>query len=243
MAGSPCPIKVMQDVIDKMHMTEITIAYGQTESSPVCTQTTADDSIERRVHTVGKTLPFMETKIVDPETGEKLGTGQPGEFCVRGYNVMKGYYKLERETKETIDNEGWLHTGDLTTVDENGYYKITGRIKDLIIRGGENIFPKEIEDFLYTHEAISDVAIVAVPSERYGEEVCAYVILKKDMQADEEDIRTYVANNMAQHKVPRYVIFTESFPLTASGKIQKYKMRDEAIKLLNLEAEAQIETA
>lgn len=243
MAGSPCPIKVMQDVVDKMNMKEITIAYGQTEASPVCTQTTVEDSLERRVHTVGKTLPFMETKIVDPETGETLPPHTPGEFCVKGYNVMKGYYKLEEETAKAIDKDGWLHTGDLAVVDEHGYYKITGRIKDMIIRGGENIFPKEIEDFIYTHPAVRDVQVVGVPSEKYGEEACAYIILKENMTVTQDDIKDYVKKNMARHKVPKYVIFTKEFPMTASGKIQKFKMREQAIRQLDLEKASKIETA
>ena len=243
MAGSPCPIKVMQDVVDKMNMKDITIAFGQTEASPVCTQTTIEDSLEKRVHTVGKTLPFMETKIVEPETGEEVGIGVAGEFCVRGYNVMKGYYKLEEATKAAIDSDGWLHTGDLATVDAEGYYKITGRIKDMIIRGGENIFPKEIEDFIYTHPAVKDVAIVAIPSQRYGEEVCAFVVLKEGAEADEDGIKSYVNKNLAKHKVPKRVMFVEKFPLTASGKIQKFVLRDMAIENLKLEEEAAIETA
>ena len=235
MAGSPCPIKVMQDVIDKMNMKEITIAYGQTEASPVCTQTTIHDSVERRVETVGKTLPFMETKIVDPETGKELPVGVSGEFCVRGYNVMKGYYNLPEATQAAIDKDGWLHTGDMASVDEHGYYRITGRIKDMIIRGGENLFPKEIEDMIYTFEPVSDVQIVAVPGEKYGEEACAFIILKKGCTATEKDIKKYVMDRMARHKVPKYVIFTDSFPLTASGKIQKFKMREQAIEILGLE--------
>lgn len=243
MAGSPCPIRVMQDVVEKMNMKEITIAYGQTEASPVCTQTTTGDSIEKRVHTVGKTLPWMETKIVDPETGETLGVNRPGEFCVRGYNVMKGYYKLPEATAAAIDGDGWLHSGDLAAVDEDGYYKITGRIKDMIIRGGENIFPKEIEDFILTEPRISNVALVGVPSEKYGEEACAFVILKKDMKATEDEIKNYVKKNLAVHKVPKYVVFVDKFPLTASGKIQKFKLKEMAVELLGLHKESKIETA
>lgn len=235
MAGSPCPAKVMQSVVDKMHMKDITIVFGQTEASPGCTQTTVDDPLEKRVNTVGKTLPFMETKIINPETGEEVGVDEDGEFCVRGYNVMKGYYKLEEATKAAIDKDGWLHTGDLAAIDSEGYYRITGRIKDMIIRGGENIFPKEIEDFIYTHPAVRDVAIVSIPSERYGEEVCAFVILKDDVQADqvdEDEIKKYVNKNLAKHKVPKKVIFTDKFPMTASGKIQKFLLREQAIATL-----------
>ena len=243
MAGSPCPVKVMQDVVDKMNMKDITIVFGQTESSPGCTQTTVDDPLEKRVNTVGRALPFMETKIVDPETGDEVGVGVAGEFCVRGYNIMKGYYKLEEATAAAIDAGGWLHTGDLATVDGEGYYKITGRIKDMIIRGGENLFPKEIEDFIYTHEAVRDVAIVAIPSKKYGEEACAFVILKEGAEADEDGIKAYVNKSLAKHKVPSHVLFVDSFPLTASGKIQKFLLREKAIALLNLEKEARIETA
>jgi len=220
----------MRQVVEEMNMKEITIAYGQTESSPVCTQTTTDDSLELRVSTVGKTLPCMETKIWDPKTKKELGPGKQGEFCVRGYNVMKGYYKMEKATKEAIDSEGWLHTGDLATMDENGYYKITGRIKDMIIRGGENIYPKEVEEFLYTHQKISDVQAVGVPSEMYGEELAAFVILKPNQQMTEKEVRDYVGNNMARHKVPTFVFFVKEFPMTASGKIMKYKLREAAAK-------------
>jgi fatty-acyl-CoA synthase len=243
MAGSPCPVKVMQDVVAKMNMRDITIVYGLTEASPGCTQTTVSDSIERRVNTVGKALPFVEAKVVDPETGEILGVNTPGEFCARGYNIMKGYYKDAEATGAVIDKEGWLHTGDLAVVDEHGYYKITGRIKDMIIRGGENIFPKEIEDFLYTHPAVSDVAVVAVPSRKYGEEVCAFIIKKEAMEAGGEELKDYVRKNLARHKTPKYVLFTDKFPLTASGKIQKFILREQAIKELRLEQDADIETA
>ena len=236
MAGSPCPVKVMRDVIDKMHMPEITITYGQTEASPACTMTTVDDPLEIRVNTVGKEMPFMETKIVDPDTGEDLPDGQPGEFVVRGYNVMKGYYKMPEATAAAIDKDGWLHTGDLAIRDPNGYYRITGRIKDMIIRGGENIFPKEIEDFIYTHPDVVDVQIVGVPSEKYGEEAYAFVIKRAGSNVTEKDIQTYVANNMARHKVPSYVEFIDQLPMTASGKIQKFVLRDMAKAKLNRES-------
>ena len=235
MAGSPCPVKVMRDVVDKMHMSEITITYGQTEASPACTMTTVDDSLEARVNTVGKEMPFMETKIVDPDTGEDLPNGKPGEFVVRGYNVMKGYYKMPEATAQAIDKDGWLHTGDLAIRDDDGYYRITGRIKDMIIRGGENIFPKEIEDFIYTHPDVVDVQIVAVPSEKYGEEAYAFVIKRAGSTVTEKDIQTYVANNMARHKVPSYVEFIDQMPMTASGKIQKFVLRDMAKNRLNRE--------
>lgn len=243
MAGSPCPIKVMKQVVEDMGAKEITIAYGQTEASPVCTQTRVDDSIEIRVSTVGKALPFIEAKVVDPETNEEVPPGVPGEFVARGYNVMKGYYKMPEATAQAIDEDGWLHTGDLATMDENGYFKITGRIKDMIIRGGENIYPKEIEEFLYTHPAVKDVQVIGVPSKQYGEEIMAYIILKENHTATEEEIKEFVRANMARHKTPKYVKFVDSFPMTASGKIQKYKLREAAIEELGLQDDASIETA
>ncbi len=243
MAGSPCPVKVMQQVIDEMNMKEITISYGQTEASPVCTQTTTDDTIEQRVNTVGRVLPFIEAKIVDPETGEEVANGVQEEFCARGYNVMKGYYKMEEATKQAVDEDGWLHTGDLATKDEKGYYKITGRIKDMIIRGGENIYPKEIEEFLYTYPAVSDVQVIGVPSEQYGEEIMACIVLKEGASMTEQEVKDLVRANMARHKVPSYVAFMDSFPMTASGKIQKFKLREWAVEYLNLQDAASIETA
>lgn len=243
MAGSPCPVKVMQQVVDEMGMTEITICYGQTEGSPVCTQTTTDDSIELRVATVGRVLPYIEAKIIDTETGKELPPETQGEFCARGYNVMKGYYKMPEATSQAIDKDGWLHTGDLATVDENGYYKITGRIKDMIIRGGENIYPKEIEEFIYTHPCVKDVQVIGVPSKQYGEEVMACIILKQDCDCTEDKIKEYVKSHMSRHKTPKYVAFVDEFPMTASGKIMKFKMREQAIKDLNLQDDANIVTA
>ena len=243
MAGSPCPIKVMQQVVDDMGMREITIVYGQTEASPGCTQTTTDDSLERRVSTVGRSFPGVETKIVDPETGETLGPGQVGEFCARGYNVMKGYYKMPEATAQAIDKDGWLHTGDLATVDKDGYYKITGRIKDMIIRGGENIYPKEIEDFIYTHPKVSDVQVVGVPSKAYGEEIMAFVIVKEGETLTEQEIKDYVLASMAKHKVPSFVSFIDAFPMNGAGKILKYKLREMAIEQKDLHDAAAIETA
>lgn len=230
MAGSPCPTKVMREVIEKMGMREITIAYGLTEASPVCTQTTINDSIETRVTTVGKALPNIECKIIDPSTGIKQQVNTPGEFCVRGYNVMKGYYKMPEETAKVIDDDGWLHSGDLAMVDSNGYYKITGRIKDMIIRGGENVYPKEIEEFLYTFEEIKDIQIVGVPSEHYGEEICACIILNEGKTLSEKKIKETVRKSMAKHKIPKYYWFMDSFPMTASGKIQKFKLKEMATK-------------
>ena len=243
MAGSPCPVKVMQDVVNVMGAKEITIVFGQTESSPGCTQTTTDDSIERRVSTVGRVFPHVDAKIVDPETGKECPPHVPGEFCTRGYHVMKGYYKMPEATAQAIDSEGWLHTGDLATVDEAGYYKITGRIKDMIIRGGENIYPKEIEEFLYTYPKVKDVQVIGVPSKQYGEEIMAWIILKEGEISTEEEIKELVKAHMARHKTPKYVKFANSFPMTASGKIQKYKMREMAIEELNLRDDAAIETA
>ena len=243
MAGSPCPIKVMQDVVEKMHMTQISIVYGQTEASPGCTQSRVDDPLEVRVNTVGRSLPGVECKIVDPETGEDLPDNVDGEFVARGYNIMKGYYKMPVATAAAIDKDGWLHTGDLARRDENGNYKITGRIKDMIIRGGENIYPKEIEDFIYTHPNVSDVQVIGVPDKQYGEEIMACVVKKPGMELTEEEVKDFVRTHMAKHKTPRYVAFVDSFPMNAAGKILKYKMREEAVKLLGLNADSAIETA
>ncbi len=243
MAGSPCPIEVMKKVIDKMNMREIVIVFGQTEASPGCTMTTTSDSIDKRVNTVGRAFPGVECKIIDPESGKELPINTPGEFCARGYNIMKGYYKMPEATAQAIDKDGWLHTGDLCTVDEDGYYKVVGRIKDMIIRGGENIYPKEIEECLYTCDKVSDVQVIGVPSETYGEEVMACVILKEGEEMTEEEVKEFVGARMAKHKVPRYVRFVDSFPTNAAGKIQKFKMREEAIEILKLQTAASIETA
>ncbi len=243
MAGSPCPIKVMQDVVDKMNMKEITIVFGQTESSPGCTQSRVDDSIELRVNTVGRALPGVECKIVDPVTGEDLPPNTDGEFVARGYNIMKGYYKMPEATAAVIDENGWLHTGDLARMDENGYFKITGRIKDMIIRGGENIYPKEIEDFIYTHPSVKDVQVIGVPDEQYGEEIMACVILKEGCSLTADELKEYVRSHMAKHKTPRYVEFVDEFPLNAAGKVLKYKMREWAVEKLKLQGAAGIDTA
>jgi fatty-acyl-CoA synthase len=230
MAGSPCPEKVMRKVIEDMGMREITITYGETEASPACTMTTTDDPLELRVRTVGKLMPGVEARIVDPKTGKTLPANVSGEFCSRGYNTMKGYYNMPEETKQAVDAEGWLHSGDLAAVDENGYYRITGRIKDMIIRGGENIYPKEIEEFLYTHPAVRDVQVIGVPSDEYGEEIMACIIPKEGADLTEDGVREYVGSHLARHKIPKYVQFMDSFPTTASGKIQKYKLREMAAK-------------
>ncbi|MBE5787886.1 MAG: AMP-dependent synthetase [Clostridiales bacterium] len=243
MAGSPCPISVMQDVVNKMHMSEITIVYGQTEASPGCTMSSTDDPLEVRVGTVGRPLPEIECKIVNPETGEEMPDNETGEFVARGYNIMKGYYKMPRATQSAIDKEGWLHTGDLACRTPEGNFRITGRLKDMIIRGGENIYPKEIEEFIYTHPKVSDVQVIGVPDEQYGEEIMAVVILKEGQSMTEEELKAYVRDHMARHKTPRYVSFVDAFPTNAAGKILKYKMREEAVEKLNLQKANSIVTA
>ena len=243
MAGSPCPIEVMRQVIDRMGAHQMTIAYGQTEHSPVITQTLVSDSIERRVSTVGAVLPGVEARIVDPENGEILGPGIQGELQARSSMVMRGYYNMPEATAAAIDDEGWLHTGDLAEVDEDGYYKITGRLKDMIIRGGENVYPREIEEFLYTHPKISDVQVIGVPDERFGEEVMAWVMLRPGESADAEEFREFCRGRIAHFKIPRYVKVTTEFPMTVTGKIQKFRMREMAVEELGLQTASQIETA
>lgn len=234
MAGSPCPIEVMKAVVEKMGMREVTIAYGQTESSPVITQTRSDCSIEHRVTTVGYALPHVEVRIVEPGTTTEVPRGVQGELCTRGYHVMKGYYKNPSATSAAIDEEGWLHTGDLATMDDQGYCRITGRLKDMIIRGGENIYPREVEEFLYTHPAVLDVQVVGVPDERMGEEAAAFLILKEGSSLTVEEIRAYCEGQIARFKIPRYFEFVDVYPMTASGKIQKFKLREQAIEKLDL---------
>jgi fatty-acyl-CoA synthase len=231
MAGSPCPVRVMRDVIEKMNMKDITICYGLTEASPVMTQTRVDDPVAKRVETVGRAMPEIEVRVVDPETNEPLPTGSQGEVCCRGYNVMKGYYKMEEATARTIDRDGWLHSGDVGMFDEDGYLHITGRLKDMIIRGGENIYPREVEEFLYSMEGVSDVQVVGVPSRKYGEEVGAFVILKDGYDYAPEDVRDFCRGKIARYKTPKYVAFVREYPMTASGKIQKFKLREMAGKL------------
>ena len=243
MAGSPCPISVMQDVVNKMHMSEITIVYGQTEASPGCTMSSTDDPIEVRVATVGRALPGVECKIVNPETGEDCPDGVDGEFVARGYNIMKGYYKMPAATAAAIDRDGWLHTGDIACRNPDGNFRITGRLKDMIIRGGENIYPKEIEEFLYTNPKVKDVQVIGVPDEQYGEEIMACVVLKDGETMTEGEMKQFVRDHMAKHKVPKYVDFVDSFPMNAAGKILKYKMREDAVKKLGLDKAASIETA
>ncbi len=229
MAGSSCPIEVMKKVINDMGASEITIAYGQTESSPVITQTRADDDIEKRVSTVGKPHAGVEVKIIDSTTGDRVEAGMPGELCTRGYHVMKGYYKNEEATRVAIDSEGWLHTGDIAVEDEAGYIAITGRIKDMVIRGGENIYPREIEEFLYQHPSVQDVQVVGVPDPKYGEELMAWIILKEHEQLSIEELKAYCKGKISHHKIPRYIEFTKEYPMTASGKIQKFKLRELSI--------------
>ncbi len=243
MAGSPCPVKVMQDVVNKMNMSQITIVFGQTESSPGCTQSRVDDPVEARVNTVGRPLPGVECKIVDPATGEDLPDNVDGEFVARGYNIMKGYYKMPEATAAAIDADGWLHTGDLARRDADGNFKITGRIKDMIIRGGENIYPKEIEDFIYTHPKVKDVQVIGVPDKQYGEEIMACVIVKEGVTLTEEELKEYTRTHMAKHKTPRYIDFVDEFPMNAAGKILKYKMREHAVEKFGLQAANKIETA
>ncbi|RQD81601.1 AMP-binding protein [Methanosalsum natronophilum] len=232
MAGSPCPTEAMKKVMTDMHCDEITIAYGLTEASPVFTQTSTDDPIEKRVNTVGTALPEIDVKVIDTDTGEELGPNQPGEICCRGYNVMKGYYKMPDMTQKTIDSEGWLHSGDLAVMDEDGYYSITGRIKDMIIRGGENIYPKEIEEFLYTVPGIKDAQVVGIPDEKYGEIVGAFVILNDDSDINASDIMDYARTKIARYKVPKHVFIVDEYPMTASGKVQKFKLRELAQELI-----------
>ena len=243
MAGSPCPISAMKDVVEKMHMTEITIVYGQTEASPGCTMSSTDDPVEVRVATVGRPLPEIECRIVNPETGEDCPDEVTGEFLARGYNIMKGYYKMPKATEAAIDKDGWLHTGDLACRTKEGNFRITGRLKDMIIRGGENIYPKEIEEFIYTHPKVSDVQVIGVPDEQYGEEIMACVILKEGETMTADEMKAYIGANMARHKVPRYVDFVTSFPMNAAGKILKYKMREDAIEKLGLQKASKIVTA
>ena len=243
MAGSPCPVEVMKQVVDRMNMNQVTIAYGMTETSPVSTQTSADDSLDKRVATVGRTHPHVEVRIADPESGDTVPRGQAGELMTRGYSVMLGYWDDEARTAEAIDDEGWMHTGDLATMDDDGYINIVGRIKDMIIRGGENVYPREIEEFLYTHPAVSDVQVVGVPDARLGEEVLAWIQLKEPGMATARDIKDFCRGKIAKFKIPRYIKFVDSYPMTVTGKIQKYKIREIAIRELGLEAISNTPTA
>jgi fatty-acyl-CoA synthase len=243
MAGSPCPVEVMRQVIDRMHMIEVTIAYGMTETSPVSFQSTPFDDLEHRVATVGAIHPNVEAKIVDPATGALLPRGSSGELCARGYPVMRGYWDDPEATRAAIDPAGWMHTGDLAVMREDGYVNIVGRLKDMIIRGGENIYPREIEEFLYTNPKIADVQVIGVPDPKYGEEVCAWVRLKGGTEATEEEIRGFCHGKIATYKIPRYVRFADEFPMTVTGKIQKFRMREISIRELGLEDAASATTA
>jgi fatty-acyl-CoA synthase len=233
MAGAPCPIAVMKRVIDEMHMPEVTIAYGMTETSPVSFQSAPDDPIEKRVATVGRIHPHVQVKIVDA-AGDIVPRGTAGELCTRGYSVMQGYWNEPERTREAIDADGWMHTGDLATLDADGYCNIVGRVKDTIIRGGENVSPREIEEFLYRHPAVHDVAVVGVPDARYGEEVCACIRLREGASATPEEIREFCRGRIAHYKVPRYVQFVDEFPLTVTGKVQKFLIRERMRGVLGL---------
>ena len=243
MAGSPCPIEVMRQVVEHMNMAEVTIAYGMTETSPVSTQTSADDPLEKRVTTVGRVHPHVEIKIVDPDTGETVPRGTSGEFQTRGYSVMLGYWNDPERTQEAVDSEGWMHTGDLAVMDDEGYVNIVGRIKDMIIRGGENVYPREIEEFLYTHPDIVDVQVIGVPDVRYGEAIMAWVQLRDGADTTTDDIKDFCRGTIAHYKVPRYIKFTDTFPMTITGKIQKFKMREQSIEELGLGDAAQVQSA
>jgi fatty-acyl-CoA synthase len=244
MAGSPCPVEVMKQVVDRMGMTEVTICYGMTETSPVSTQTRADDSLERRVSTVGRVHPHVEVKVVDPATGRTLPRGEPGELCTRGYSVMLGYWEEPEKTAEAIDSARWMHTGDLAVMDSDGYLNITGRIKDLVVRGGENISPREVEEFLYTHPDVRDVQVVGVPDVRYGEELCAWVILRDGAPAlTPEAVREFAGGRLASFKIPRYVVAVDAFPMTVTGKVRKVEMRERSVELLDLGEAAAVHTA
>ncbi|HUZ36181.1 MAG TPA: AMP-binding protein [Streptosporangiaceae bacterium] len=243
MAGSPCPVEVMKRVVSEMHMTEVTICYGMTETSPVSTQTRADDDMDRRVSTVGRVHPHVEVKIIDPETGLVLPRGVPGELCTRGYSVMLGYWDDEEQTRGVIDAARWMHTGDLAVMDAGGYLNIAGRIKDMVIRGGENVYPREVEEFLYTHPAIEDVQVIGVPDAKYGEELCAWVKLRPGAGLSLEDVRAFCTGKIAHFKIPRYVRITDEFPMTVTGKVQKFRMREVSITELDLGEAARTHTA
>ena len=235
MAGSNCPVEVMKRCINDMHMPEVAIAYGMTETSPVSCQTRADDDLDRRTASIGRVHPHLEIKIVDPATGETLERGQPGEYCTRGYSVMLGYWDDEAKTRDAIDEDGWMHSGDLAEMREDGYCNIVGRIKDMVIRGGENVYPREIEEFLHQHPDIEDVQVIGVPDEKYGEELCAWIKLKSGAEPlDADAVRAYCAGRLSHYKIPRYVMIVEEFPMTVTGKIRKVQMREESTEQLGL---------
>jgi fatty-acyl-CoA synthase len=243
MAGSPCPVEVMKKVQSDMHMAEVTICYGMTETSPVSFQSDTDDPVDKRVATVGRVHPHVEVKVVDPDSGRVVPRGTPGELCTRGYVVMLGYWDNQEATAEAIDRAGWMHTGDLATLDEDGYANVVGRIKDMVIRGGENVYPREVEEFLYRHPAVGDVQVVGVPDERYGEELCAWVRLREGQAVTGEELRDWCRGKIATFKIPRYWRFVDEFPMTVTGKVQKFKMREVSIAELGLEAAADTRTA
>jgi fatty-acyl-CoA synthase len=243
MAGSPCPTEVMKKVQSRMNMTEVTICYGMTETSPVSTQSTTDDPLDKRVSTVGRVHPHVEIKIVDPPTGRVVPRGEPGELCTRGYSVMLGYWNNDSATGEAIDPARWMHTGDLATMDAEGYVSIVGRIKDMVIRGGENIYPREIEEFLYTHPDVVDVQVIGVPSEKYGEELMAWVRVREGASLTGEQLDEFCRGRIAGYKIPRFWKFVDGFPMTVTGKIQKYRMRETAIEELGLQQAAGVRTA
>ncbi|MBV8734473.1 MAG: AMP-binding protein, partial [Solirubrobacterales bacterium] len=243
MAGSPCPIEVMRRVNDEMGIRQIGIAFGMTETSPVSTQVRINDTLEHRCETVGQAMPHTEIKVVDPASGLTQPRGEPGEFCARGYLVMRGYWNEPERTAEVIDPARWMHTGDLATMDADGYIRVVGRIKDMVIRGGENIYPREIEEFLYTHAAIADVQVIGVPDERYGEELMAWIVLRAGATLDAQGVREFCEGRIARYKIPRYMKFVDSFPMTVTGKVQKFKMREVAIEELGLEGAAAVATA
>jgi len=232
MAGSPCPVEVMKRVVAEMHMADVTIMYGMTETSPVSTMTRREDDLERRVSTVGTVMPHVEVQVVDPDSGQTVPTGTPGELCTRGYSVMLGYWGAPEQTAQAIDAAGWMHTGDLATMDDDGYVAIVGRIKDMVIRGGENIYPREIEEFLYGHPSIADVQVIGVPDERYGEELMAWVRLKADASLTLEELQAFCAGQLAHYKIPRYLHVTDVFPMTVTGKVRKVEMREQAREIL-----------
>ena len=234
MAGANCPADLMRRASVEMNMREIISVYGQTEASPGCTMGEVNEDLDHRVETVGSAFPGVECKIIDPETGEELPAGESGEFVARGFNIMKGYYKMPEATAQAIDADGWLHSGDICMRTEDGYYKVTGRLKDMIIRGGENLYPREIEEFYLTNPKVRDIQVVGVPDERYGEECCAWIILHKGESADENEMKEFGNASIARHKVPRYFLFVDEFPMNAAGKILKYKMRDESAERLGL---------
>jgi fatty-acyl-CoA synthase len=236
MAGAPCPIEVMKRVVSDMHAREITIAYGMTETSPVSFQSHIADPLQRRVSTVGRVQPHADVKIIDAD-GNTLPVGQQGELCTRGYLVMRGYWDDEARTKESIDGGGWMHSGDLATIDAEGFCNIVGRVKDMVIRGGENVYPREIEEFLYRHPKVQDVQVFGIPDEKYGEELCAWIVLKPGTSATEEEIREFCRGQIAHYKVPRHVRFKQALPMTVTGKAQKFVMRDEMIKELDLKVQ------